>query len=75
MVRKPRSIIERQLPPVGTSLVGRRLGTEYHAVIVSDPESPLGRAVKYEGALYRSLTGAAKAITKQPTNGWRFWKF
>ena len=75
MVRKPRSIIERQLPPVGTSLVGRRLGKEYHAAIVSDHNSPLGRAVKYEGVLYRSLTGAAKAITKQPTNGWRFWKF
>jgi len=75
MARKPRSKIERQLPPVGTSLTGRFHRKEYHAVIVTDPDSIVGRAVKYEGKLYRSFSGAAKAITKQPVNGWRFWKF
>ena len=74
MARKPRSKIERQLPPVSTSLTGSFFRAEYHAIIVTSPESSVGRAVEYEGTLYSSLTGAAKAITKQATNGWRFWK-
>ena len=75
MTRKPRSKILRHLPSVGSSLTGKFWGNEYHAVIVEDPNSTQGKAVKYEGVLYKSLTAAAKAITKQPTNGWRFWKF
>ena len=75
MARKPRSKIKRELPPVGTTLTGKHLGKEYHAIIVKDSNSPQGRAVQYEGTLYKSLTGAAVEITGHPTNGWRFWKF
>jgi hypothetical protein len=75
MARKPRSKIERQIPPVGTLLTGKFFGKEHHAIVVADAKFPEGRAVKYHGILYGSLTGAAKAITKQPTNGWRFWRF
>jgi hypothetical protein len=31
-------------------------------------------AVECQGARYRSLSAAAKAITGNSVNGWRFWK-
>jgi hypothetical protein len=66
---------ERELPPVGTVLNGKFKGTPYKAKIVKDKNSKSGRAVKYDGNTYQSMTAAAIVITKQSTNGWRFWKF
>ncbi len=73
--KRKRTKIDRELPPVGTVLNGKFKGVAYKARIVSDKTNPAGRAVKYEDRVYPSMTAAAKAITKQPTNGWRFWKF
>jgi hypothetical protein len=73
--KRKRTKIDRELPPVGTVLNGKFMGVSYKARIVSDKTSPVGRAVKHEDRVYPSMTAAAKAITKQPTNGWRFWKF
>ena len=28
-----------------------------------------------KGKKFKSLSGAAKAITKYPINGWKFWKY
>jgi len=74
MARK-RKEIERELPPVGTALMAKFKGTAYKAKIVKDKNNASGRAIKYDGNIYQSMTAAAKAITKQSTNGWRFWKF
>ena len=73
--KRKRNNIKRELPPVGTVLKGNFCGVGYRARIVKDKSRPVGRAVKYEGDLYPSMSAAAKAITKQSVNGWRFWKF
>ena len=73
--RKKRKKIKRELPPAGTMLKGRFKGIGYKARIVKDKNSSQGRAVKYDGDLFPSMTAAAKAITKQSVNGWRFWRF
>ena len=67
--------IKRELPPVGTVLTGHFFGEPYEAKIVKDKTRPEGKAIKLHGKLYPSMTAAAKAITKQETNGWRFWRF
>ena len=53
-------------------LKGKFKGIEYKARIVKDQKNSQGRAVKYNGDLYPSMTAAAIAITKQSVNGWRF---
>lgn len=73
--KRVRKKIERELPPIGTVLHGKFKGEPYEAKIEKDDSSRNGRSIKFEGKLYPSMTAAAKAITKQPTNGWRFWKF
>lgn len=73
--KRKRRKIKRELPPAGTILKGKFLKVEYKARIVKDKNSTAGRAVKYDDKLYPSMTAAAKAITKQSVNGWRFWKF
>jgi len=67
--------IKRELPLAGTVLKGKFKGKPYTAKIVKDKTSPNGRSIKYDGKLYKSMTAAAKVITKQSVNGWRFWKF
>ena len=42
-------------------------GKKYKAIVQSN-----GR-IKFDGALYDSPSGAAQAVRKRPTNGWRFW--
>jgi len=64
----------RELPPVGTELVGRYRGQEVSARIVADEEGSGAPAVECQGARYRSLSAAAKAITGNSVNGWRFWQ-
>jgi hypothetical protein len=67
--------IKRELPPVGTVLTGKFFSEPYEAKIIKDKTRPEGKAIKFHGKLYPSMTAAAKAITKQETNGWRFWRF
>ena len=66
--------VSRELPAIGTKLVGKFKGTSYKAKIVGDKTAPTGKAIEYAGAKYRTMTSAAKAIAKQSVNGWRFWK-
>ena len=74
MQKRKRAKIVRELPPVGTLLMGKFQGAPYKARITADKSTSSGKAVEYSGSKYPSMTAAAKAITKQPTNGWRFWK-
>jgi hypothetical protein len=73
--KKKRKKIKRELPPVGSNLKGKFKGQSYSAKIVKDVTSSNGRAIRYDGKRYSSMTAAAKVITKQSVNGWRFWKF
>ena len=73
--KQKRTKIKRELPPIGTALNGKSKGTSYKAKIVKDQSQTSGRAIKYDGKLYPSMTAAAKSITKQSVNGWRFWRF
>lgn len=75
MKRRTRKRIKRELPPAGTILEGKFKDTRYKAKIVKDKNQTSGKAISFEGKLYSSMTAAAKSITKQSTNGWRFWKF
>lgn len=72
--KRRRKKINRRLPFIGTNLIGKFKGTVYKAQIVKDETKPSRKAIKFAGRLYSSMTAAAKVITKQPTNGWRFWK-
>ncbi len=74
MKKRARAKITREMPAIGSILVGKFKGVPYRAKIVKDAGSQNGKAIEYSGAKYSSMTAAAKAITKQPTNGWRFWK-
>lgn len=74
MEKRARRKIVRYLPSVGTKLLGKFFGKTYSAKIVSDKTTASGKAVEYNGVKYPSMTSAAKAITRQPTNGWRFWR-
>ena len=64
----------RELPPVGTELVGRYRGQEASARIVKDDDRGGSPAVECRGERYRSLSSAARAITGNSVNGWRFWQ-
>lgn len=75
MEKRSRQIIERDLPSVGTRLLGKFFGKTYSAKVVSDKTTRSGKAIEYNGVKYKSMTASAKAITKQPTNGWKFWRF
>lgn len=74
MKKRTRTKIAREIPAIGSVLIGKFKGVPYRAKIVKDAGGHSGKAVEYAGAKYSSMTAAAKAITKQPTNGWRFWK-
>ena len=64
----------RELPPVGTELVGRYRGEELSARIVADEDRDGAPAVECRGTRYRSLSAAARAVTGNSVNGWRFWQ-
>jgi len=66
--------IKRELPPVGTVLQAKFKRIEYSAIIVEDKSYKSGKAIKYAGKKYPSMTAAANSITKISTNGWNFWK-
>jgi hypothetical protein len=66
---------DRQLPPIGTKLKGKFMAREYFAKVVDAAHLKEGRGILYQGKIFSSMTGAAKEITKQSVNGWRFWRF
>jgi hypothetical protein len=74
MEKRKQSKIVRELPSVGTKLERTFFGKKYSAKIVRDKNVSDGRIIELDGMKFTSMTAAAQAITKQPTNGWRFWK-
>lgn len=73
--KRVRKSIKRELPPVATVLRGKFFGEPFEAKIVKDRTRSEGKAVAFDGEVYPSMSAAARAITKQETNGWRFWRF
>ena len=70
--KRHRKKVARGLPPVGTTLHGRFNGDTYTATVVEAEGLPAGRGIRLGDEVYASLSAAAKSITKQPVNGWRF---
>ena len=64
----------RDLPPTGTQLSGRYRGQEFIAEVVTAEGGEGARVLEFQGSQYASLSAAAKAITTNSVNGWRFWK-
>ena len=64
----------RELPPVGTELVGRYHGEEISARVVADEARSGLPAVECRSTRHRSLSAAARAVTGNSVNGWRFWR-
>jgi len=75
MVKKRKRQYKRVLPPIGTKLAGNFKEVEHFAEVVVAPQLREGRGISYEGKVFRTMTAAAKEITKQSVNGWRFWRF
>jgi len=71
--RKTRRRIDRELPPIGTTLRAKFRGQEFTADVVRSGADPTKRAIRFGQQEYRSMTGAAIAITGHAVNGWRFW--
>lgn len=65
--RSEKSEILRLLPN-GAHLRGTNRGTTYKAKVRRDGQ------VRYDGFNYTSLSKAASAALKRPTNGWWFWQ-
>ena len=69
-----RNRISRELPPIGTKLVGKSRGQVYEALIIKSSTEPKRRAVRLQDREFLSLSGAAMAVTGHAINGWVFWK-
>ena len=59
-----------------SALSGKRMklwadckGVQYHAVLHKDG------TVRYDGQIFNSLSGAAKAALGRSSNGWYFWRY
>lgn len=63
--------IERAIPKLGSKFSRNWQGITYEMTIVSE-EGII--QYKVNDKLFKSPTAAAKHITKQEVNGWRFWK-
>ena len=63
--------IVRPLPMAGSKFVREWKSTIYELYV-----SEVGGVLQYkvDGKLFNSPTGAAKYVTKQEVNGWKFWK-
>ncbi len=68
-----RKKIARELPPAGTTLKGKYGGKNFSATIVEAERLWAGRGVKFGEEIYPALSAAARTITQQSVNGWRFW--
>ena len=64
----------RELPPIGTKLYGKFRGKSIEAILVESKTKPQGRALLIDNHEFLSLSGAAKFVTGNSTNGWVFWK-
>lgn len=64
----------RELPPTGTRLSARYRGQEFIAEVVTAEGGEGARVLEFEGSQYASLSAAAKTISGNSVNGWRFWK-
>ena len=64
----------RELPPAGTRLSARYRGQEFIAEVVAAEGGEGARVLEFQGSQCASLSAAAKAITGNSVNGWRFWK-
>ncbi len=72
--KRHRKRIVRELPPAGTTLQGRFRSENFSATMLEADGLLAGRGVKFGEDIYPSLSAAARAITKQSVNGWRFWQ-
>jgi hypothetical protein len=70
--RKRRKIVH-EWPPIGTILEGSRPGKKFVAEVVKC-ESKVGKAIKFQGKIYGSMSRAAYEATGKSTDGWIFWK-
>jgi hypothetical protein len=69
----PQRKTRKQLPRVGTVLVGKSHGKQHRATVISADE-PSGRVMVIVGRRqFASLSAAAKAVTGHDVNGWVFW--
>ena len=66
---------ERELPKVGTTLIGKFKGKIYKAMIVKDDNLLSGRGIRFKNKTYKSMTATATSITNNSINGWLFWRF
>lgn len=71
---RKRKRISRELPPIGTKLVGKSRGQVYEALVVKSSTESERRAVRLQDREFLSLSGAAVAVTGHAINGWVFWK-
>ena len=62
---------ERKVPRVGTKFTRHFKGKTFTMTVV---KTPSGIGYKVSKNTYRSLSAAAKSITKTEVNGWVFWK-
>ena len=62
--------MKRQSPPVGTRHKKRYKRKEYQMVVVRTKD---GVGYSVSGKVYESVSAAAKSITNNEVNGWRFW--
>jgi len=71
---KTRQKINRELPQVGTKYYKKFKDKHYTAEIIRDDKDKNVRLIEMNGKRYRTMSAAAKVITKDAVNGWRFWK-
>lgn len=62
---------ERPIPKIGDSFKRKWKDKIYEMCIVKEGNSI---CYKVDDKIFSSPSGAAKYITNQPVNGWRFWK-
>jgi hypothetical protein len=62
---------KHKTPPIGASFETIFNRKKYRLTVVSTPR---GVCYEVEGRIFKSPSGAAKSITKNNVNGWKFWK-
>ena len=73
MEKKSRRVIERILPPFGTSLTAKHNGQLYEAKIIRSKKNSEKPAILFRDKEYKTMSAAAITITGYAVNGWRFW--
>lgn len=70
---RTRHKIQHKIPPVGAKLAGRTRGQYVFAEVVQ-AETKTSVGILFDGTVYESMSGAARAATGYSINGWVFWK-